>query len=107
MKSLCIGGLGRIDFEKRLREQKEKEEREEQEMFEEMQKKKVAKRAGLKPLGPVPCPRNSLSLIPEVMAREEAIDPLQKVAIAATKLKEYEDVVCALIRIVMNLITIL
>lgn len=55
------------DLEKRLREQKEQEEREEQEFLEEMKKKRQAKRAGLKPLGPV-------------MAREEAVDPLQKVA---------------------------
>lgn len=55
------------DLEKRLQEQKEKEEREEQEFLEEMKKKRQSKRAGLKPLGPV-------------MAREEAVDPLQKVA---------------------------
>ena len=78
----------RKDFEQLLREQKEKEEREEQELFEEMQKKKVAKRAGLKPLGPVPRhARNSLSHVAQVMVRDEAIDPLQKVAIAAGKLK--------------------
>jgi len=55
------------DLETRLREQKEKEEQLEQEMLEEMKKKKQKKRAGLAPLGPV-------------MAREEVVDPLQKVA---------------------------
>lgn len=55
------------DLETRLREQKEKEEQLEQEMLEDMKKKKQKKRAGLAPLGPV-------------MAREEVVDPLQKVA---------------------------
>jgi len=57
------------DLEKRLKEQKDEEEDEEQKMLEE-KKKKRAKRAGLKPLGPV-------------MAREEAVDPLQKLAAPA------------------------
>lgn len=65
------------DLEKRLQEQKEKEERAEQEMLEEMKKKRQSKRAGLKPLGPV-------------MAREEAVDPLQKVATEAPEPEEQQ-----------------
>ncbi|CAE7528061.1 unnamed protein product [Symbiodinium natans] len=65
------------DLETRLREQKEKEEQLEQEMLEEMKRKKQKKRAGLAPLGPV-------------MAREEVVDPLQKVATSAPESEPVE-----------------
>lgn len=74
-------------------------------LVQEMKKKRQSKRAGLKPLGPVSCPESDIGISPEsarnrqfchpfctlifeenvgtppdeVMAREEAVDPLQKV----------------------------